>query len=212
MNAARNEPENLPTDPDALRVLVLSMKSERDALVAERDELLQTVERQQHLIRIFNRLRFGRKSESLPEDHRQLGFEDLEQAIFQGQAEAEKRDPALRKQRAAKRRASRGALPAHLPRIEVTLTPDDTACPCCRAQMTLIGEDKSERLDVIPVQYRVIVTRRPKFVCRTCEGIVVQEPAPPRLIEGGIPTEGGVSREWGDHAALANRSFWLACG
>jgi hypothetical protein len=23
---------------------------------------------------------------------------------------------------------------------------------------------------------------------------------------------GGVSSEWGDHAALANRSFWLACG
>ena len=22
----------------------------------------------------------------------------------------------------------------------------------------------------------------------------------------------GVSREWGNHAALANRSFWLACG
>jgi hypothetical protein len=22
----------------------------------------------------------------------------------------------------------------------------------------------------------------------------------------------GVSRQWGDHAALANRSFWLACG
>ena len=24
--------------------------------------------------------------------------------------------------------------------------------------------------------------------------------------------EAGVSSEWGDHAALANRSFWLACG
>ena len=193
MNTVHDELEKLPTDSDALRALVLSMKSERDALVAERDELLQTVERQQHLIRIFNRLRFGRKSERLPEDHRQLGFEDLEQAIFQAQAEAEKRDPALRKQHAIKRRASRGALPAHLPRIEITLTRDDTACPCCRAEMTMIGEDKSERLDVIPVQYRVIVTRRPKFACRTCEGIVVQEPAPPRLIEGGIATEGLIS-------------------
>ena len=96
MTTAHDELENLPTDPGALRALVLSMKFERDALAAERDQLLQTVERQQHLIRIFNRLRFGRKSERLPEDHRQLGFEDLEQAIYQGQAEAEKRDPALR--------------------------------------------------------------------------------------------------------------------
>ena len=40
--------------------------------------------------------------------------------------------------------------------------------------MTVIGEDSSERLDVIPVQYRVIVTKRPKFACRTCVGTVVQ--------------------------------------
>ena len=41
--------------------------------------------------------------------------------------------PSWRRDNAAKRRASRGALPAHLPRIEVTLAPEDTACPCCRA-------------------------------------------------------------------------------
>jgi transposase len=42
--------------------------------------------------------------------------------------------------RAEKRRANRGALPAHLPRIDVTLEPDDTSCPCCRAPMHVIGE------------------------------------------------------------------------
>ncbi len=78
----------------------------------------------------------------------QLGFEAIEQAIAKLEAEAEKRDPELRHDNAAKRRASRGALPAHLPRIEVTLTPDDTACPCCRVAMTVIGEDSSEWLDV----------------------------------------------------------------
>ena len=52
--------------------------------------------------------------------------------------------------------------------IEVTLTPEDTACPCCRAPMTVIGEDSSERLDVIPAQFRVIVTKRPKLACRAC--------------------------------------------
>jgi transposase len=214
MTEARDEPTNLPTDADALRALVLSMMSERDALVAERDELLQTVERQQHLIWKLNRLQFGRKSERLPEDQRQLGFEDLEQAIAQAQAEAEKRDPELRKRRAAERRASRGALPAHLPRIEITLTPADTACPCCRAAMTMIGEDTSERLDVIPAQYRVIVTRRPKFACRVCEGVVVQEAAPPRLIEGGLPTEALLSHvavaRYADHQPLYRQSQMMA--
>jgi transposase len=32
--------------------------------------------------------------------------------------------------------------------------------------MTVIGEDSSERLDVIPAQFRVIVTKRPKLACR----------------------------------------------
>ncbi len=84
MSTTHDELENLPTDSDALRVLVRSIKSERDALATERDELLPTVERRQHVIRIFNRLRFGQKSERLPEGHRQLGFEDPKWAIFQG--------------------------------------------------------------------------------------------------------------------------------
>jgi len=55
--------------------------------------------------------------------------------------------------------------------------------------MHVMGEDRSERLDVIPAQFKVIVTRRPKYACRACEGAVVQASAPARLIEAGIPTE-----------------------
>ena len=46
--------------------------------------------------------------------------------------------------------------------------------------MHVIGEDAAERLDVIPAQFRVIVTHRPKYACRACEEAVVQAP-PPRL-------------------------------
>src|SRR4051812_24882314 len=81
-------------------------------------------------------MQFGARSERLPEEQLQLGLEALEQAIAQEDAQAEKQDPALHKDNATKRRASRGALPAHLPRVEVTLAPEDTACPCCRAAMT----------------------------------------------------------------------------
>src|SRR3954452_928720 len=52
-----------------------------------------------------------------------------------------------------------------------------------------IGSDESQRLDVVPAQYRVIVTRRPKLACRACHGIVLQHAAPERLIKGGLPTE-----------------------
>ncbi len=36
---------------------------------------------------------------------------------------------------------------------------------------------------MIPAQYRVIVTKRPKLACRACAGTVVQAPAPARLID-----------------------------
>jgi transposase len=66
-------------------------------------------------------------------------------------------------------------------RVHVTITPEDTDCPCCRSPMHVIGEDAAERLDVIPAQYRVIVTHRPKYACRACEEAVVQAAAPERL-------------------------------
>ena len=59
--------------------------------------------------------------------------------------------------------------------------------------MHVIGEDTAERLDVIPAQFRVIVTHRPKYACRACEQAVVQAPAPERLIKGGLPTEAMVA-------------------
>jgi transposase len=58
------------------------------------------------------------------------------------------------------------------------------------------------------------VTRRPKFACRACEGVVVQQAAPPRLIEGGIPTEAMVSHvavsRYADHQPLYRQSQMMA--
>src|SRR5690349_7343059 len=221
MDSLREPLPSLPDDAEALRALVLAALAERDAVagerdaaVTERDALLAQNDRLRHLLLKLTRMHFGARSERLPEEQLQLGLEALEQAIAKEDAQAEKQNADLRRENVAKRRASRGALPAHLPRIEVTLTPDETACPCCRAQMTMIGEDSSERLDVIPVQYRVIVTRRPKFACRACEGIVVQEPAPARLIEGGIPTDALVAHvavaRFADHQPLYRQAQMMS--
>jgi len=68
--------------------------------------------------------------------------------------------------------------------------------------MHVIGEDTSERLDVVQAQYRVIVTHRPKYGCRACEGAVVQASAPELLIKNGIPTEGLVA------AVIVDKYTW----
>jgi transposase len=92
-----------------------------------------------------------------------LALEDIEQAIAANEADADKKDPAAARMRSEKRRVNRGALPAHLPRVDVAIEPEDTTCPCCRSPMHVIGEETSERLDVIPAQFQVIVTHRPKY-------------------------------------------------
>ena len=166
---------------------------ERDAAIAERDQELSRNDRLQHLLHQLQRMQFGPRSEKLDPDQLALAFEDVEQAVAATEAEDDWKDPTAAKARADKRRANRGALPAGLPRIHVTITPEDTLCPCCRCPMHVIGEDAAERLDVIPAQLRVVVTHRPKYACRACEEAVVQAPAPERLIKGGLPTEAMVA-------------------
>src|SRR5215210_2040350 len=78
--------------------------------------------------------------------------------------------------------------------------------------MQVIGEDRSSRLDVIPAQYRVIVTRRPKYACRTCQEGVVQAAAPARLIAGGLPTERLVAQVLARQGIAIDRAtlaFWV---
>jgi len=192
--------DQLPTDIATLQARLATALAERDAAIeerdaaiVERDQAMSQNHRLQHLLHQLQRMQFGRRSEKLDASQFSLAFEDIEQAIAATEAADDKRDPVGARERADKRRASRGALPAHLPRVHVTIAPEDTNCPCCRFPMHVIGEDTAERLDVIPAQFQVVVTHRPKYACRTCEEGVVQAEAPERLIKGGLPTEAMVA-------------------
>src|SRR5215470_3745836 len=149
----------LPDDVGTLQALVHSMVAERDAALAERDQAREQNERLLHLLRQLQRARFGRSSEKLDPDQLQLALEDVEQAVARGEAEMERHDTRLAAARARERSAERKSLPAHLPREEVVIDLDDKTCPCCGGALHVIGEDIAERLDVIPTQYRVLVTR-----------------------------------------------------
>ena len=217
MNSA---PEPLPNDVAALRAMLVAAWAERDAERAEKAQLAAECDhcrqndRLRHLIRQLQRLQFGRRSEKLDPDQLNLALEDVEQAVAETEAQQEKADPALKRARAETRRAGRGSLPEHLPRVEIVIEPENTACRCCGGAMQVIGEDRSSRLDVIPAQYRVLVTRRPKYACRTCQEGVVQAAAPARLIAGGLPTERLVAQvlvaKYADHCPLYRQSQILA--
>ena len=142
--------DQLPTDIAVLRARLATALAERDAAIAERDQALSQNDRLRHLLHQLQRAQFGRRSEKLDPDQLRLALEDIEQVIAANEADDDKTDPVAARARANKRRANRGALPAHLPRVHVTITPEDTNCPCCRAPMHVIGEETSQRIDVIP--------------------------------------------------------------
>src|SRR3546814_19292705 len=69
-----------------------------------------------------------------------------------------------------------------------------------------MGEERSERLDIIPAQYRVIVTVRPRMVCRSCGDSVAPAKATAHVVPRGLPREALLAdilvQKYADHLPL----------
>jgi transposase len=173
--------------------------AERDRLLAVRDaELYAKTLQIEHLkaqLALLRRSRFGRSSEKLDREIEQL--EMLLGELEEGVAESNARTEQAEQEPASPRRATprnhkptgRKPLPAHLPREQVTHTPQG-ACSCCGGTvLRKIGEDLTEVLEYVPSAFKVIQHLRPKLSCRACETIV-QAPLPSLPIERGRPGPG----------------------
>lgn len=101
---------------------------------------------------------------------------------------------------AAHKRKKTGRKPLRddLPRVEVIhdISEEDKICTC-GAELVRIGEETSEKLDIIPMTIRVLRTVRPKYACKSCEGLsdetepaVTIAPVPPEIIPKGLATAG----------------------
>src|SRR5215218_3975452 len=111
---------------------LVSLQAKHDAALVERDAAQAEIEKLRLLIRQLQRGQFGRRSEKLDPDQLQLGLEDLEQTLAVAEAAQEEmaeRNDTPRVPRP--RRRNLGALPAHLPRVEMLVDVEDRSCPCC---------------------------------------------------------------------------------
>src|ERR1700733_6282792 len=198
-------PTDLPDDPATLQAILRAALSE--------------IERLQLLIAGLQRNRFGRRSERLDDETLQHGIEDLEQSLAQQAAALEAAasppevpapDAKATPRRTEPPKRNRGALPAHLPRVEVVIDVEVKACACCGGALHQIGEDRAEMLDYVPAPLRGRVIRRPRYGCRACEQAVVQAPAPERPIDGGMATEALLAHvlvnKFADHLPLYRQS------
>jgi transposase len=207
-----------------LAAALLAQLSAKDAQLAAKDEEIARRDReiqfkQAKLERLtlqlaqFKAWKFGARTEAMNADQRRL----FEETVAEDESDLQAQIAALKAQSAqaapnagdAKRPPRRQPLPGHLRRIEHRHEPENTTCPTpgCGAPMKRIGEDVSERLDVIPAEFFVHRHIYGKWVCRCCkptgEGRIVQEPAEPQIIDKGLPASGLLAHtmvgHWVDH-------------
>jgi transposase len=180
---------HLTAEKSDLEVQNADLEVQNADLEAQNAFLKEANARLEHLVREFRRARFGPRSEKLDPDQQQLAFEDIEIAIAEVRESVARRTGASREANVERQQRRSRALPKELPRIEQVIEPASIACPCGCGTMAKIGEDRTERLDVTPAQFQVIVTIRPRYACPKGRAGVSQAPAPAHLIEAGLPTE-----------------------
>ena len=153
----------------------ISALTESNASIATQNAELEAVNaRLEHMVKELNHLLYGPKSERFTEDERQLAFEDLEVAAAETQAQSDTTPMTTPRKKRRPPQRNLGHLPDHLERIEQVIEPDSIICPRGCGEMAKIGEDRSERLDIVPAQFRVLVTVRPKYACPNKDGGVAQ--------------------------------------
>ncbi|HLZ05228.1 MAG TPA: IS66 family transposase [Bradyrhizobium sp.] len=170
--------DHLPDGTDALKA----------ALVETRAKLVGAqalIEHLQLVIAKMQRDKFGPRSERSQRliDQLELQLEELVAAAGEDEAKAETKSVEVRG--FTRRSATRRNFPADLPRRRVVHAAP-TTCPCCGgSNLSKIGEDVTETLDVVPRQWFVTEHVREKFSCRSCETIT-QPPAPFHAIARGF--------------------------
>ncbi len=175
--------DTLPDDSTVLKEMLVESQARFDR---ETSILLEQ-------IRHLRAQLFGRKSEKLP---RESNVELL--PLFDMPEDAAPEDvEAVEVPAHTRKKTGRKPLPEELPRVEVEHDIDeaDKVCGCGEA-LTRIGEEVSEQLDIIPAKVQVIRNIRPKYACRSCEGVndegptVRIAPPPPQIIPKSLASAG----------------------
>jgi transposase len=182
-----SDTSKLPDDPIELKQIIFDLHKAQEQYKSE-NELLR-----EQIAHLYNKL-FGRKSEKniYTEDSPQLPLFDMPEP----DPDAEEEE-TVEIEKHTRKKKGRRPLPDHLPRVEVIHDIDEEEKVChCGADLSRMGEEVSEKLDIIPAVIQVVRHVRPKYSCKQCENVEEQgatvkiAPVPPQLIPKGIASGG----------------------
>lgn len=181
-------PSALPADAATLRELVATQQQELRALRGALAEAQQKYARLHEQLRLALHKRFGVSSEKTPPGQRGL-FDEAER---EADGEREVAAPVIEIRGHQRQRRGRQALPSGLPRVEIVydIEEADKHCPQDGLELTVIGREISEQLDIIPPKIQVIRHVRLKYACRGCEQGVRIAPRPALPIPKSVASAG----------------------
>lgn len=161
--------------------------AELEKLLAQKDALIAALEERW---RLAQQKQFGKSAEGFV-GQGEL-FNEVEEIVEAVEAEQQTISYTRKK-------PVRKPLPKDLPREQVIHDITDKTCDCCGGELHKMGEDKSEKLEFIPAQIKVIEHIRPKYACRHCDKSSTQTPIkqasmPAMPINKGIATSSLLSQ------------------
>ena len=170
--------DKLPDDVESLKMLLLAERKTTTRLQKQIDELFES-------IRLARHQRFGASSEKAP-GQGEL-FDETENTTSVTEQEESVKPASETEAKPKKQPTARKPLPAQLPRIRnvIELPQDERVCSS-GCQLSEIGEDVSEQLEIIPAKLQVIQHVRKKYACKSCEETIKTAPTANTLLPKAI--------------------------
>lgn len=188
---------SLPNDIDELKKIIIL-----ENLKYQEELRLQRLKEAEHLDQI-ERLKiqlFGRRTEKWSQIEKDQGilFNEIESSLQEDSPEPEEESLFTPVKSHTRKKTGRKPFPDYFPRITILHDIPETEKTCsCGHELTRIGEESSEKLDIIPAKIQVEVHVRPKYACKHCEGtsdetlpVVKIAPVPNQIAEKSMLSSG----------------------
>ena len=146
--------------------LVRENKTLKDSLTNKNIEIQDLHD----LVSLLRRKQFGKSSEKVSSE--QLGmFDEVESEALNPEPEDDEEVVTVPEHQ--RKRGKRLKLPPNLPRVEVIIDIENKICPTDGEELKCIGEEVSEKLEIIPAKVRVVRTIKKKYACPACESLTL---------------------------------------
>ncbi|HKT72714.1 MAG TPA: IS66 family transposase [Steroidobacteraceae bacterium] len=170
--------------PSTAAALPDDVQTLKDIILAQREQMAAQERRIEHLLEQFRLARhrqFGASSEKAPGQGEFFNeAEYLSGAVTEEEPAAAGSDASSS---APRTRGARKPLPPELPRVQIRhVLPEDQRRCACGCELTVIGHEDSEQLDVIPARIQVLHHIRERYACSGCEAAPVLAPLPAQPI------------------------------